>query len=355
MTNDERLSEAGQRFTQFLGPVSGRIAVLHDLDADGIAAGVILDVVFRRAGRTAVRIVTNADRSAWSEGNRRRIGDLAPDRLFVLDLGCRADPLVPGVPTCFIDHHRPESVAADDTLISGYGWDPAPNTSWLAWELAKLVADVSDLDWIAAVGVLSDLGDRAPFPMLAQARRTYTARALKETAALVNAIRRASPSEPEAAARALLAHQSPRALVESESPDVRRMRDARREVQAAMTVAKTAAPVFAGPVALIRINSACQIHPLVAQIWRSRLPAYVVMVANESYRPGRVHFSMRSREINVLDFLRNVPLPGGAGEYGHGHDQASGGSLPIARWNQLLAALGFPERVRLREDLPAAG
>jgi hypothetical protein len=109
-----------------------------------------------------------------------------------------------------------------------------------------------------------------------------------------------------------------------------------------MEQAKKAAPVFSDNVALVRVNSACQIHPLVAQSWRTRLPKYIVMVANEGYIPGRVNFSVRTASgINVLDFLKNVELSPGEGSYGHGHDSASGGSLPVERWNELLSSLGF--------------
>jgi hypothetical protein len=95
-------------------------------------------------------------------------------------------------------------------------------------------------------------------------------------------------------------------------------------------------------VALVRINSPCQIHPLIAQSWRTRLPKYIVMVANEGYIPGRVNFSVRTASgINVLDFLKSVELSPGEGSYGHGHDSASGGSLPVERWNELLSSLGF--------------
>lgn len=100
--------------------------------------------------------------------------------------------------------------------------------------------------------------------------------------------------------------------------------------------------MFAGNVALVRINSACQIHPLIAQSWRSRLPKYIVIAANEGYIPGRVNFSVRTNSgVNVLDFLRGVDLSEGEGNYGHGHDSASGGSLPMERWNELLIKLGF--------------
>jgi len=81
---------------------------------------------------------------------------------------------------------------------------------------------------------------------------------------------------------------------------------------------------------------------VIAQIWRTRLPKYIVIAANDGYLPGRVNFSARAASgTNVLEFLRGVDLPPGEGNFGHGHDQASGGSLPLARWNQFLQALGF--------------
>ncbi|MBW4546959.1 MAG: ATP-dependent DNA ligase [Symplocastrum torsivum CPER-KK1] len=319
------------------------VGVLHDSDADGVTAGVVLQLALSRAGFENVKLVApDRDRNAWTPANRERAIAAALDSLFVLDLGSQSEPVIAGVPTCFIDHHRPEGVPSGDTLISAYTWEPIPNTSLLVWELCSSLTDVADLDWIAAIGIVSDLGEKAPFEMLAVAKSQYTAKYLKEASALINAARRASQYHPEVAVRALLTHDNPRSLVNSNTEDVEQLRIARKEVQVAMEQAKKAAPVFSGNVALVRINSPCQIHPLIAQSWRTRLPKYIVMVANEGYIPGRVNFSMRTASgINVLDFLKNVDLPPGEGSYGHGHDSASGGSLPVERWNELLTSLGF--------------
>lgn len=328
-------------FVESIAP-DARVVALHDADADGVTAGVVWQRAFERLGFSPIRVVPDRDRNAWTGANRARVQAAHPDRLFVLDLGSQSKPVIAGVPTCFIDHHRPEGVPPGDTLISAYTWEPIPNTSLLIWELCSSVADVSDLDWIAAIGTISDLGEKAPFEMLATAKRKYTAKYLKEATALINAARRASDYNPEAAARALLNHSNPRELVNSTAHEVEQLRTARAEVQAALESAKKAAPVFAGNVALVRVNSPCQIHPLIAQIWRTRLPKYIVIAANEGYIPDRVNFSVRTASgTNVLDFLRSLELPEGEGNYGHGHDQASGGSLPVGRWNQLLTRLGF--------------
>jgi single-stranded-DNA-specific exonuclease len=231
-------------------------------------------------------------------------------------------------------------------LISGYTWQPVPNTSWLIWDLYSPLADLSDLDWIAVIGALSDLGDHGSksWPLVKEAGKRYTAKYLKEATTLVNAARRAARFyDPEAAARALLEHSSPKELVESQSPDVEKLRAARQEVKIALAEAKKAAPVFAGRVALIRLNSPCQVHPLLAQIWRTRLPKYIVFVSNEGFMPGVVNFSVRATEgTNVLDFLGGLKEEEDV-RWGHGHNQASGGILPVEQWNALLRRMGFGE------------
>jgi single-stranded-DNA-specific exonuclease len=340
---------ANEAFAGFVARIEkdARVVCLHDTDADGLTAGVLWQRAFERLGFTNIaRVLPGRERNAWNEENRAKIVAQSSAYLFVLDLGSQAVPVIEGVPTCFVDHHRPEGVPPGDTLISAYAWDPIPCTSLLIYQVAGAMVGLSDLDWIATIGTLSDLGDNAPFPLIAEAKKKYTAKYLKEATTLVNAARRCSRYIPEVAANALLSYESPKALVESDAPPIQELKAAREEVAAALAEAKKAAPVFSGKVALIRIHSACVVHPLIAQIWRSRLPKYMVIVANDGYRPGQVHFSARSAPgLNILEFLRGIEIPEGEGHFGHGHDQASGGILPTARWNALLAALGFPETV----------
>ncbi|QIR35932.1 hypothetical protein HCG51_03605 [Tolypothrix sp. PCC 7910] len=107
----------------------------------------------------------------------------------------------------------------------------------------------------------------------------------------------------------LLTHSSPRDIVNSESELVEQLRLARVQVKAAIEQARKAAPMFAANVALVQINSPCQIHPLIAQSWRTRLPKYIVIVANSGYIRDRINFSVRTDSgINVLELLRNLGL-----------------------------------------------
>lgn len=325
-----------QRYREFALASRAPVA-LHDCDADGLGAAVLWQRTLERAGLEPRRVCTNRLRNAWDPANREAVAALAPDRLFVLDLGCNGTRVLPAVPTCYVDHHRPEPAPEGDLLITSYTMDPIPPTAWLAYQLAWV--DVSDLAWLAALGIVGDLGEKSPF--LADVPGDYKLSPLKNVVALVNAARRSSRYDPEQAARALLAAPGPAQLLKLGTPEVAFLHECKAEVAAALAEGKKAAPRFSGEVALVRVNSPCQIHPVIAQIWRGRLPKYYVLVANEGYLPGRVHFSARcSGERNLLQFLgqfkQRVP-----GNYGFGHDQASGGAVSTAEWEQLLAALGF--------------
>jgi len=344
---EEHWDEAISSFQAFLERCdkTAKTVVLCHSDADGVAAGAILYRTLERLGFSPLQVlVTGKGENAYTPGTRRRVSEAAPQTLFVVDLGCKEEPVTPGVPTCFIDHHRPLGVPPEGVLISSYMWRPIPNSSLLVYRLAQAVTDVSDMDWVAAIGTLSDLGNKAPFDIIPQAKKKYTAKWLREATSLVNAARRSSSGDAETALRALLSFDSPKALCNADTDDVRRLWEYRAEVRAAFDEGKKAAPIFSKtkPVALVRVSSPCYIHPLVAQVWRTRLPKYVVIVGNEGYLPGYVAFSVRtSAGVNVLDMLGQIDLDPAEGYFGYGHDQASGGVIPVESWRKLLQELGF--------------
>lgn len=56
--------------------------------------------------------------------------------------------------------------------------------------------------------------------------------------------------------------------------------------------------------------------------------------------PGRVNFSVRGGDGDLRRLLRDA-LPDLGGEFAHGHDRATGGSLAHGDFDTLLEALGL--------------
>lgn len=358
------LPEARATFRDWLDaiPEAGRVVVFCHFDADGLAAGALFGRGLPRLGRALGEVVvvpSGRDESAFSDEARERLAALAPDALLVTDLGVNEAGTLEerGIPVLYVDHHRPSGAPAGAHVVSGYGWDPIPCSAWLAYDLLNGEADVDDLDWIAAVGVISDLGEKAPWPLLPAVKTARTATWLKETVALVNAARRAPTFDAEAALDALMTFDDPKGLAQAETPVLDRLRAAREAVKEELAEARKAAPVFSerAPAvpdgvapdglrfALVTVDSPAQVHPLIAQQWRGRLKGYPVICANVGYLDGVVAFSTRTfrRDVQLPVLYQSIDTPGWNGRWGHGHDQASGGHLPPDVFDAVLDALGF--------------
>jgi single-stranded-DNA-specific exonuclease len=77
-----------------------------------------------------------------------------------------------------------------------------------------------------------------------------------------------------------------------------------------------------------------------AETWSRRLAPRIVIAANDGYVAGRVNFAVRGGTASLPALLR-AALPDVGGEYAHGHDRASGGSIAPGDFERLLAALGL--------------
>ena len=366
MTFVDHLAAAQATFQDWLGQIdpAGRTVVFCHFDADGLGAGALFGRGLPLLGLSDVTVVSSGrSESAFSDAARDRLRALEPDALVVTDLGVNEAGTLEadGVPVLYVDHHRPSGTPGGAAVVSGYDWDPVPCSAWLAYDLLEgavpEVDELRELDWIAAVGVISDLGERAPWPLLADAKKRHTAKWLKETVALVNAARRAPTFDAETALGALMTFDGPKELATAETPAAERLREARDVVKAEVAEARKAAPVFSDRparvpdgvapddlrFALVRVDSAAQVHPLIAQQWRGRLKGYPVICANTGYLDGLVAFSTRSsrRDVKLPVLYQSIDTGEWNGRWGHGHDQASGGHLPPDVFNDVLDALGF--------------
>lgn len=328
-------------FWEPLQPVTVVTVLMHG-DVDGLGAGALLTRALWNRGVTATPLVTGKAEGPWTPAVQARVAAARPQVLMVADLGCRAEP-VTSAPTLFVDHHRPDGVPAGSTLVSGYGSEPTPTSGLLAFWCGQGLTDLRSLRWIAALTLLADLAD-GTFPELTATRAEVPASLLREAVSLLNAPRRAAAGDARPALALLLRAGSLREVLDPLQPELPLLQESRAEVAGAMAEAKRAAPRFSGPFALVRLSSPCLVHPLIAQVWRTRLPKYVVIAANFGFREGHVHFSVRTArgDLNLLDLLAEHAPPGAdLLSFGGGHDRATGGALPLEAWNAFITGLGF--------------
>ncbi|RST31386.1 DHH family phosphoesterase [Sphingomonas ginkgonis] len=320
------------------------MVVLGHFDADGLSAAALLVRALEAHGRHAVPALVGKGEGPWDEAVRDRLAVLDPGGLIVADLGTRPEPVLPGCPTLVIDHHVPTGEPEDAITISGNGLDPEPTTALLAWWAAGALDADEGLLWLAAIGLIGDMAEKRGFPELADAEKRFGKTALKDAVSLLNAPRRTGAADAGPALRLLLSSDGPKEITKGTGEDALALHTAKAEVRTAMEAAKRAPPQIAGDVALIQLDSECQIHPLVAQQWRMRLKDKIVIAANRGYRAGWVHFAARSASgRNLIDFLAEHRPANADGRYGNGHAQATGGALRSADWNAFIAGLGLPQ------------
>ncbi len=364
----------GVRFVTWINSLpqgrATRVHILCDSDADGLPAGALLVRTLQAAEFAHVTVeARQKGESAWGAEVLRRIRARDPGALIVADLGSRDGDLLPGIPTLLLDHHCPIGVPEGALLLTGYGTGAeggdgkdVPTTGLMAWWCARALLGeqvAAQWLWLAGISLLSDLGDKAPFPELAEAKKRFGGGALRDATSLLNAPRRTAAGDAGVALRLLLRADDPKQVVSGELPETADLQAAKAEVGLALASARKLPPRFSTRVreelgadlVAIRIETPCQVHPLIAMQWRARFPKSVVFGVNTGYRPGWVHFSGRAPAgVNLLHFL-HVHRPAEAdASYGLGHNQASGGALPVEVWNRWANEVGFGPEMQV---LPA--
>ena len=323
------------------------IVACHD-DADGLSAGAILLHTLRRAGHEPEPRIVGRGENAWSAAFAAEMTARAPDGLVIADLGVASRIPAPGIPTIVVDHHVPTGHPSGALVVSGIDDHPIPTSSLLAYRCAQAAGHADGLLWLAALGIIGDMAEGANFPEMPEARRAYGITNLRNAVSLVNAPRRGATGDARPALALLMKASGPKAVLDGSLPETVALLAAKRELQDALAVARRVAPKIVGDVALLLLDSPCQVHPLIAQQWRGRLKDRIVIAANVGFRPGYVHFAARTaRDFDLLAFFAAHRPPGADEQYGNGHRAASGGALRPADWNRFVHALGFGREVEV--------
>jgi len=123
------------------------------------------------------------------------------------------------------------------------------------------------------MGTHGDLGTtlkwKPPFPDMAETFRVHSKKAINDAVALINAPRRTARFDVVSAWEALLKTRGPRDMLGN-----KRLLEARAEVNEEVERQTHTPPKFSkdGKIAVLRIESKAQVHPVIATRWVCHLP-----------------------------------------------------------------------------------
>ena len=345
--------------------------IVPDKDADGLDAGVIIHRTLTALGLSPSLIdvyLVNKGSNIHDEEERALMQAKNAKFLIVVDQGSRSGPPVvddQDVKTLIIDHHLSDAFPKNAIVVSACHYPPVATSALLTYEICKpLHPDIaSKCGYLCAMGTHGDLGTtlkwKPPFPDMAETFKTYSKKTINDAVSLINAPRRTAKFDVISAWEALLQAKDPKELLSNQ-----RLLDARAEINEEVERQTHTPPKFSkdGKIAVLRIHSAAQVHPVIATRWAGHLQSKaleIVMVANSGYIPGMVNFSCRiarcarSRDppVNIISSLKAVAdldttdLVERMGEsFARGHKEASGGIIPAAEFEELMALMKVGEK-----------
>ncbi|MBW3004386.1 hypothetical protein KY310_00955 [Candidatus Woesearchaeota archaeon] len=163
------------RFKRFVNSITpkDRIAVIHHTDPDGVCSGVIISKVVERVRgkKIDLRLNQKGNVHVITPKTFNLLKSKKINKLILTDLGADENPkylkkMEEFADVLLIDHHKiynnlssKKTVFIKPQLFCSI--DPARYaTAKMCYDLGGLVADVSDLDWLAAVGSVGDIATK---------------------------------------------------------------------------------------------------------------------------------------------------------------------------------------------------
>ncbi|THH09729.1 hypothetical protein EW145_g1795 [Phellinidium pouzarii] len=314
--------------------------------------------------------------SIFQEDEREKMEAHGATRIIIMDQGSRGGPSIisaisklgDNVHTLIIDHHESDAFPTDALVVSACHSSPVATSSLLTYLVClPLHESVREACAVSALlGVFGDLGPSAvkwgESPWLAHlgdVMKRVTKKALLEAVSMMNASRRTAEYQVYDAWEIILHARSLKDISTN-----RKFLVARESVNAEVERCTHTAPAFSrdGRVALLRIHSGYQVHPVIAIRWAGHLRArnlQLVMVANSGYHPSGVHTNFSCRIVaglrkmsdterpNLIEILNEYAskvtdakfLERVGGDFAKGHKEATGGIILTSDFENFVKAM----------------
>jgi nanoRNase/pAp phosphatase (c-di-AMP/oligoRNAs hydrolase) len=376
----EEALEDARAFIRECAASCKKTLIVPDKDADGLSSGVILYRTLVALGLDPALISVHLIQKGTNihdESERAAMAAKKPSYSIVLDQGSRAAlPVVddPNTKSLILDHHLSDEFPKNAVVASACHYPPVATTSLLTYEICKTLEPTiaESCAYLCCIGTHGDLGNTLkwapPFPDMSSCFKAHTKKSINDAVSLLNAPRRTAKFDVITAWNALMASTGPKDLLSNN-----RLQAARAEINAEVELNTHTPPKFSqdGRIAVLRIHSAAQVHPVIATRWAGYLNSKaleIVMVANSGYIAGMVNFSCRIARcarnndppVNIIESLKAAAdlstdgLREKMGEnFARGHKEASGGIVPLEAFEEFMKLLKVGEKPDKTDDSPA--
>ncbi|GAA99056.1 uncharacterized protein L969DRAFT_94239 [Mixia osmundae IAM 14324] len=371
-------------------PKSQAVVIVPDKDADGLSSCRVLYHTLALLGMPLDRIIVHLllkGTSVFTPNEKARLTDAicatqASDvSVIVVDQGSRPGPPLYDAEHCkqaqidvqclIIDHHQSSEWPDGAQVLTACDAQPIATSSLLSYLLCYPLHPQAPAgnDWVAVLGLFGDLGPsevkfgdpQGVWPvstemmMLAASIKRESKKKISDAVGALNAPRRTAEYDVVSAWSVLLQAKSPDDINSSNT-----LKLARLQVNEEVERCTHAAPKFSkdGRVALLRIDSPYQVHPVIATRWAGFLRAkklQMIMVANAGHNPSadimsfscRICASLRSlpdeERPNLIELLIEYGsridgfLDRVGNDFARGHKEATGGIIPLVEFEKLCA------------------
>jgi single-stranded DNA-specific DHH superfamily exonuclease len=184
-----------KRFKDFISSITkkDRVAVIHHTDPDGVCSGVILSKLVERIRKKKIdfRINQRGNIHYITDDTIKRLKAKKINKVIITDLTVDEHPvgvkkLSEFASVLIIDHH-PVYNDLDSkkiVMIKSFFVSDISSSRYcaakLSYDLANLMVDLSDLDWLAAVGSIGDIATGPFRPWLRKVFRRHRIKLKKD-------------------------------------------------------------------------------------------------------------------------------------------------------------------------------
>jgi single-stranded DNA-specific DHH superfamily exonuclease len=325
-----------KKFQQFVKNLNkeDQIAVLYDTDSDGICSAVITIKSLKKRGFEVERYIpcTHANfnsvrlKALKEEGiNKIIVLDFAGDQYkeeFVDEINIFDSVLI-------IDHHKIYADINSEkiTFIKAQylrkdldGSDYC--TSKMAFDLFSSIKNIDDLDWVAGIGLVTDLSDKHWQDFLKKVYKKYglSHSKLIDIGNVIDAGRQIAPPQVERALEVALEADNPEDILNSSFSKI--AKKLQNEIEFWINKFEEKAE-NKGNIWLYEIDPSASIGSVISTILALKYPEYVILVSRHRNNGVSINARNHSAKRAVNDLLEKA-VKGFKGANAGGHRPAAG-------------------------------